>query len=62
MTDLLERFVAAEALVKPRDTSQGDSPFTLSLTQKDIDLWELEWAVCPTGSSRRIVGKPMLLR
>ncbi|MEG1688343.1 MAG: phage tail protein [Hafnia sp.] len=62
MTDLLERFVAAEALVKPRDPSQGESPFTLSLTQKDIDLWELEWAVCPTGSSRRIVGKPMLLR
>lgn len=62
MTDLLERFVAAEALVKPRDSSQGEQPFVLTLTQKDIDLWELEWAVCPTGSSRRIVGKPMLLR
>ncbi|NDO81499.1 phage tail protein [Citrobacter sp. NCU1] len=62
MTDLLERFAAAEAIVKPRDPSQGESPFALTLIQKDIDLWELEWAVCPTGSSRRIVGKPMLLR
>ncbi len=62
MTDLLERFYAAGALVKPRDPSQGTAPFTLTLVQKDIDLWELEWAVCPTGSSRRIVGKPMLLR
>ncbi|WP_312329847.1 phage tail protein [Atlantibacter hermannii] len=62
MTDLLERFSAANALVKPRDASQGEEPFRLSLTQKDIDLWALDWAVCPTGSSRRIVGKPMLFR
>ncbi|QCZ30170.1 phage tail protein [Leclercia adecarboxylata] len=62
MTDLLERFSAANALVKPRDTSQGEEPFVLKLTQKDIDLWELEWAVCPTGTARRIVGKPMLFR
>lgn len=62
MTDLLERFSAAEALVKPRDISQGEEPFVLKLAQKDIDLWELEWAVCPTGSARRIVGKPMLFR
>lgn len=62
MTALLERYVAAGALVTPRDSSQGEEPFVLTLTQKDIDLWELEWAVCITGTSRRIVGKPMLLR
>lgn len=62
MTDLLERFSAAEALVKPRDTTQGEEPFVLTLTQKEIDQWELQWAVCPTGTARRIVGKPMLLR
>lgn len=62
MTDLLERFSAANALVKPRDISQGEEPFVLKLSQKDIDLWELEWAVCPTGTARRIVGKPMLFR
>lgn len=62
MTDLLERYVAAEALVTPRDADQGEAPFVLSLTQKESDFWELEWAVCPTGSARRIVGKPMLLR
>ena len=49
-------------LVKPRDISQGEEPFVLKLSQKDIDLWELEWAVCPTGTARRIVGKPMLFR
>lgn len=50
MKDLLERFYAAGALVTPRDPLQGTEPFTLTLVQKDIDLWELEWAVCPTGS------------
>lgn len=62
LTDLLERFVAAEALVKPRDVTQGTQPFVVSVVQKDIDLWEASWSVCPTGSSRRIVGKPTLFR
>ncbi|MDJ0023657.1 phage tail protein [Pantoea eucrina] len=62
LKDVLERFVAAEALVKPRDATQGTEPFVIAVVQKDIDLWEATWSVCPTGSSRRIVGKPTLLR
>lgn len=62
LTDLLERFSASGALVKPRDATQGMQPFVVSVVQKDIDLWEVTWSVCPTGTSRRIVGKPMLFR
>lgn len=62
MNDLLERFYSAGALVIPRDTTQGTLPFVITVVQKDIDLWEVTWAVCPTGSARRIVGKPMLFR
>lgn len=62
LTDLLERFYSASALVVPRDTTQGTQPFVITVVQKDIDLWEVTWAVCPTGSARRIVGKPMLFR
>ncbi|MDV1094961.1 phage tail protein (plasmid) [Raoultella ornithinolytica] len=62
MTDLLERFYAAGALVTPRDKTQGTQPFVVSVTQKEIDYWQVEWAVCPTGSARRIVGKPILMR
>lgn len=62
LKDLLERFYSAGALVVPRDTTQGTQPFVITVVQKDIDLWEVTWAVCPTGSARRIVGKPMLFR
>ncbi|WP_142971369.1 phage tail protein [Enterobacter hormaechei] len=62
MTALLERFYAAGALVKPRDTSQGTEPFVITVTQLEIDLWQVEWAVCPTGTARRIIGKPILMR
>lgn len=62
MTDLLDRFFAADALVTPRDTSQGTEPYVLIVKQLEIDLWQVEWAVCPTGSARRIIGKPILMR
>jgi len=62
MTALLERFYAAGALVKPRDTSQGTEPFVITVTQLEMDLWQVEWAVCPTGTARRIIGKPILMR
>jgi hypothetical protein len=62
MTDLLDRFFAADALVTPRDTSQGTEPYVLTVKKLEIDLWQVEWAVCPTGSARRIVGKPILMR
>lgn len=62
MTELLERFYSAGALVIPRDKSQGSEPFVVSVTQLEIDYWQVEWAVCPTGSARRIIGKPVLMR
>lgn len=62
MTDLLDRFFAADALVTPRDASQGTEPYVLTVKNLEIDLWQVEWAVCPTGSARRIVGKPILMR
>lgn len=62
MTDLLERFYAAGALIAPRDTTQGAEPFVVSVTQMEIDYWQVEWSVCPTGSARRIIGKPILMR
>lgn len=64
MTDLLERYYAANALVTPRDSSQGKDPFTVSVVQLsgDIDEWQVTWSVCPTGVSRRIIGTPVLLR
>lgn len=62
MTELLDRFYAAGALVKPRDASQGEAPYVVSVTQQDIDLWQVDWSVCPTGTARRIVGKPILMR
>ncbi|HBT4785502.1 TPA: phage tail protein [Klebsiella variicola subsp. variicola] len=62
MTDLLERFYAAGALVTPRDATQGTEAFVISVTQLEIDYWQVEWSVCPTGSARRIIGKPILMR
>ncbi|MBJ3466552.1 phage tail protein, partial [Salmonella enterica subsp. enterica serovar Corvallis] len=62
MTELLDRYVAAGALVTPRDKSQGEDPYVVQVVQKDIDLWEVSWSVCPTGTARRIVGKPILMR
>lgn len=62
MTELLDRYVASGALVTPRDKSQGEDPYVVQVVQKDIDLWEVSWSVCPTGTARRIVGKPILMR
>jgi len=62
MQVLFEGYVASGALVTPRNTADGESPFTYSITQTEIDLWEVQWSVCVTGTARRIVGRPALLR
>ncbi|EPK7688516.1 hypothetical protein SAMN02744783_04790 [Serratia sp. CC22-02] len=59
---LLDRYVAADALVKPRDASQGDAPYIVTVTNTGFDSWEVRWEVCVTGVSRRIIGVPVLLR
>lgn len=59
---LLERFVASEALVKPRDATQGEEPFVVVVKQEDFDLWNIKVFVCPTGVARRIAVEPILFR
>jgi hypothetical protein len=59
----LDGFVTAEALVPPRNPEEdGESPYTLTVKQVEIDLWEVSWACCVTGVSRRILGSPALIR
>ncbi|HDT4319384.1 TPA: hypothetical protein QHN47_004434 [Klebsiella aerogenes] len=63
MAKLLDRFVAAGALVTPRDPeSDGTDPYVLKVTQADFDEWEVVWACCPTGVARRIQGVPVLIK
>ncbi|HEY3591745.1 MAG TPA: hypothetical protein VGL07_17030 [Buttiauxella sp.] len=62
MTSLLERFVTSGALRAPRNAEDGTEPYVLNIIQKDIDLWEVDWAVCVTGTARRFFGRPALIR
>lgn len=63
MVTRLDGFVAANALVTPRFPEEdGESPYILTVTQVEIDLWEVSWACCVTGVARRILGKPALIR
>jgi hypothetical protein len=76
MRQILDDLVISGALVQPRahdfeeDTIYGytvgkptnDNPYVYSVAQQDIDLFLVVWAFCPTGSSRRIVGQPIMLK
>jgi len=63
MTEVLENFVTAEALVTPRyPDDDGDSPYTLIVEQTAIDSWNVQWGCCVTGTARRILGSPSLIR
>lgn len=59
---ILDDMVTSGALVTPRDPSAGKNPYILTVTQVEIDLWHVQWDVCPTGSARRIAGQPKLIR
>lgn len=59
---ILDDLVTSGALVTPRDTSAGKNPYILTVEQKEIDLWYVQWDICPTGSARRIAGQPKLIR
>lgn len=58
----LEKFVASDALVKPRDESQGSEPFVVVVKQVEFDMWDIKIFVCPTGVARRIAVEPILFR
>lgn len=65
MITILDGYVAAEALVPPRNPDEdGDSPYVLSVKQVPgtMDMWEVTWHICVTGSARRIMGSPALIR
>jgi len=62
MNDVLAGLVTSKALSAPRNPDvDGNAPYTISVTQVAIDHWQVEWAFCPTGSARRIVGQPKLI-
>ena len=61
--EILEQLVTSGALVPPRNPAEdGSEPFILTIKQLEIDLWHVEWAICPTGSARRIAGQPVLIK
>lgn len=61
--EILDNFVSAEALVTPRNPEEdGESPYTLTVEQTAIDAWNVQWGCCVTGTSRRILGTPSLIR
>lgn len=63
MTEVLDNFVTAGALVTPRNpTEDGESPYTLTVSQTEIDAWNVQWGCCVTGTARRILGTPSLIR
>lgn len=62
MTDILDGYVANGALVSPRDPEDGKEPYVLTIEQTDIDAWKCRWAICVTGSGRRFLGEPVLIR
>ena len=63
MASILEGYEAVGALVTPRNPAQdGENAWTLEVKQVEIDYWKVTWSFCPTGSARRILGEPVLIR
>ncbi|QUM78794.1 hypothetical protein HWV00_21205 (plasmid) [Moritella sp. 24] len=62
MATICDGFVASECLVKPRDPNDGDSPYIIRVEQLESDLWKVSWDICISGSARRFIGQPRLLK
>ncbi|TMO87708.1 hypothetical protein [Pseudoalteromonas ruthenica] len=63
MRDIGAQYIGAKALVTPRDPERdGTEPFKWTIKQIELDLFKVEWWACPTGSSRRIAGSPIVIR
>ncbi len=62
MTAILDGYVASDCLVTPRDPEEGESPYIIHVKQLESDLWQVSWDICISGSARRIIGKPRLLK
>lgn len=63
MKEILDGYVSSDALVTPRFPDQdGTEPYILTVTQREMDMWEVRWNCCVTGTARRILGTPSLIR
>ncbi|MCV6588710.1 MAG: hypothetical protein OIF57_06735 [Marinobacterium sp.] len=62
MQEIRDDLIISGAIVKPREPEDGDDPMVIEITQLEIDLWQVVWSYCPTGSARRIVGQPKIVR
>ncbi|WP_419238321.1 hypothetical protein ACN08L_16090 (plasmid) [Photobacterium leiognathi subsp. mandapamensis] len=62
MTDILDGYVSVGALVQPRNPEDGKEPYQLFIEQTSIDSWKCRWAICVSGSGRRFLGEPVLVR
>lgn len=61
--EILDQLVTSGALVKPRNPQQdGTNPYVITIKQLEIDLWHVQWDICPTGAARRIAGQPRLIK
>ncbi|HFU2857310.1 TPA: invasin domain 3-containing protein [Enterobacter cloacae] len=59
---LLNEYVRCGALVPPRDTTQGLSPYVFEVLNTDFDSWHVRYAVCVVGTARRIICEPVIYR
>lgn len=63
MKSILEGYEAVGALVPPREPEvDGKEAWRLEVNQVEIDYWKVTWHICPTGSGRRFLGEPILIR
>jgi hypothetical protein len=62
MTDILDGYVGTKALVPPRNPEDGKDPYILTIKQDEMDNWIVQWAICVTGSGRRMMGVPILIK
>lgn len=63
MKSILEGYEAVGALVPPREPEiDGKEAWRLEVKQVEIDYWKVTWHICPTGSGRRFLGEPILIR
>ena len=55
--------VSAGAFVTPRNPdTDGEAPYVVTIKQKEIDLWQVDFSFCPTGVARRIALQPILIK
>lgn len=63
MKEILEGYESVGALVKPRNPDvDGEEAWRLTVTQVEIDYWKVSYSLCPSGSGRRMLGEPILIK